>query len=209
MKLLIFGSTGLVGRHLLSQALADERISAVTAPARRVVMEHPKLVSPVIDFERLPKDETWWQADALICALGTTMRNAGSEDAFLQIDYDYPIAIARLAHAHHTPTFVLTSAIGANLNSRFFYNRVKGEVERALEQIGFDSLTFVRPGLIGGDREVIRPWEAFAGYLLKLFGPLFPRRWRLNPAKNIARALLEAAIASKPGRHVVPAEDLV
>jgi len=141
MHLLLLGATGLVGRHVLSQALATSRVTSVTAPVRRALqVAHATLHAPVVDFDALPADAAWWHADAVICALGTTMRVAGSEDAFRRVDHDYPLAAARLAHRHGTSTFVLNSAMGADRGSRFFYNRVKGEVEHDLADVGFASL---------------------------------------------------------------------
>src|SRR5690606_14230721 len=144
--------------------------------------------NPQIDFDDLPADAIWWQTDAVVCTLGTTMRAAGSPAAFRRVDYDYPMAVARLARAHGTPTYVLNSAIGANPASRIFYNRVKGELERDLAEVGFDSLTHVRPGVIGGQREEFRLGERAMVQGLRLMGPLMPRRWRLNPAQCIAQA---------------------
>src|SRR3954453_780746 len=159
MKLLVLGGTGLVGRHVLELALADARINAVVAPVRRPLPANPKLLSPIVDFERLPEDADWWRADAAISALGTTIRTAGSQRAFRRVDHDHPLAVARLARLRGTPTFVLNSALGADPSSRFFYNRVKGELEQDLGKVGFPSLTFVRPGLIGGKRDEVRPAE--------------------------------------------------
>ena len=206
MKLLLLGATGLVGRHVLTSALADPRVESVVAPTRRALAAHPKLRSPQVDFDHLPPHADWWQADAVICALGTTMRTAGSEEAFRRVDFGYPLTIARLARAHGTPTYVLNSAIGADARSRFFYNRVKGELEQALAGQGFESLTFVRPGLIGGHREEFRLGERIMLMGLTLTNPLLPRHWRLNPAPKIANALLEAAIGPTPGVHVVGSE---
>ncbi|WP_377035795.1 hypothetical protein [Microvirga sp. GCM10011540] len=129
---------------------AHIRIDAVVAPVRRPLPAHPKLLAPRVDFERLPEDAGWWQADAVVCTLGTTIRTAGSQEAFRRVDRDYPLAVARLSREHGAETFALNSAIGADPSSRFFYNRVKGERERDLAGLGFRSLTFVRPGLIGG-----------------------------------------------------------
>src|SRR3954454_8412844 len=97
MKLLLVGATGLVGRQVLDLALADARVEAVVAPTRRPLPDQPKLLAPAVDFARLPEDADWWRADATICALGTTMRVAGSKDAFRRVDYDYPLAGARIA----------------------------------------------------------------------------------------------------------------
>ncbi len=208
VKLLLVGATGLVGRYVLNLALGDPRVSTVVAPTRRLLSAHPKLSNPQIDFDKLPTDADWWQADAVVCTLGTTMRAAGSKAAFRRVDYDYPMAVARLAHTKGTPTYALNSAIGANSESRFFYNRVKGELERDLAGVGFDSLTFVRPGVIGGQREEYRSGERAMVLALTLMGPLMPRRWRLNPAQRIAQALLEAALNANPGVHVVTSERL-
>ncbi|WP_459570184.1 Rossmann-fold NAD(P)-binding domain-containing protein [Cupriavidus sp. 8B] len=209
MKLLLVGTTGLVGRHVLDLALADPRVGAVVAPTRRALPEHPKLLAPRVDFDRLPQGADWWQADAVICTLGTTMRAAGSQAAFRRVDHDYPLAVARLARERGTPTYVLNSAIGADASSRFFYNRVKGELEQDLAGKGFESLTFVRPGVIGGNRDEFRLGERGLVLGLKLAAPLLPRRWRLNPARQIARALLEAAVRPEPGVHVVTSDRLV
>ena len=209
MKLILVGATGLVGGHVLAQAQAEPAVEAIVAPARRALPRHPKLQAPLVDYETLPDDAPWWRADAVVCTLGTTLRQAGSQAAFRRVDHDYPLAVARLARRHGTPAFVLNSALGADAGSRFFYNRVKGELEAALAQLGFDSLTFVRPGLIGGERTESRPAERASLVALRLFDPLLPARWRINPAERIAAALLQAALARPPGVHVIAAETMV
>lgn len=208
MRLLLVGATGLVGRHVLDLALADRRIGAVAAPTRRPLPDRPKLLAPMIDFGRLPERAEWWRADAVICALGTTMRKAGSEEAFRRVDHDYPLAVAHLAREHGTPAFVLGSAVGASPSSRFFYNRVKGELERDLVGLGFPSLTVVRPGLIGGERDETRPAERIGAAILGLLGPVLPRGWRINPAGRIAQAMIDAALEARPGQHIVGSAQL-
>ncbi|WP_332858738.1 NAD-dependent dehydratase [Janthinobacterium svalbardensis] len=208
MKLLLVGATGLVGREVLRLALSDARVTAIVAPVRKPLPAHVKLEAPLVDFDRLPPDAPWWQMDAVICTLGTTMKVAGTRQAFLRVDHDYPLAVARLALAAGARTYALNSAAGANAGSRIFYNRVKGELERDLEQLGFASLTYVRPGLIGGERDVARAGEGAALRLLRALGPVLPRRWRINPAPRIAQALLDAALAGAPGVHVVSSEQL-
>ena len=209
MKLLIVGATGLVGRHVLEKALSNPEIESIVAPGRRALPAHPKLISPVVDFDHLPEREDWWKADAVICTLGTTIKMAGSQAAFRRVDHDYVIEAARIARQHGIPTFVLTSAIGADVDSRFFYNRVKGEVEKDLAGFGFTSLTFVRPGLIGGKRDQARPLETVLGMAKAILDPVLPKRLKTNPADKIADKLLEATIFPKPGHHVVPSEEIV
>lgn len=208
MKLLLVGATGLVGRNILDLALADTRVSNIVAPVRKVITPHVKLQAPVVDFEALPEDVSWWKADAVICALGTTMKTAGSREAFRRVDYDYPLMIARMAQKFGVPTYVLNSAMGANPASMFFYNRIKGQVERDLGEMHFRSLTIVRPGLIGGEREEFRAAEVITKPLMKLLGPVLPKSARINPAPVIARKMLEAAIAATPGKHFITSAEL-
>ncbi|WP_175831243.1 NAD(P)H-binding protein [Burkholderia cenocepacia] len=209
MKLLLVGATGLVGRHVLEVALADARVDQVIVLARRPLSPHPKMRALEVDFDHLPDTADWWHADAVICTLGTTMRAAGSQAAFRRVDHDYPLAVARLAHRHGTPTYVLNSALGADAGSRIFYNRVKGEVEQALAGVGFDSLTYVRPGLIGGSRDEFRFGERLFVFALSAVAPVLPAKWRVNPAPRIARALLDAAIDARLGVQVVASDQLV
>ena len=208
MKLLLLGATGLVGSHVLDLASADQRIDEVIAPVRRPLPERPGLTAPKVDFENLPDDAPWLRADAVICALGTTMKKAGSREAFGRVDHHYPLQAARLAYRHGTPTFVLNSAMGADPHSRYFYNRVKGELERDLRQAGFESLTFVRPGLISGEREEFRLAERVAEVALKAAAPVLPRKWRVNPAQHIALAMLEAAVEGRAGERTVESREL-
>ena len=204
MKLLIAGASGLVGGHLLRQALDDARVEAVVAPVRRALPVHPKLHAPVVDFDALPATAGWWRVDAVACALGTTMKAVGgSREAFMRVDHGYPLALARIARAHGVPAWVLNSAMGADADSRFFYNRVKGELERDLRGLGFPSLTLVRPGLIGGVRTDSRGGERAALHVLGVLRPVLPRAWRINPAARVAAAMLEAALAATPGEAVV------
>ena len=209
MRLILAGATGLVGRHVLARALADPRVTHVVAPTRRPLPAHPNLDAPLVDFDALPADAAWWRADAVICALGTTMKTAGSRDAFRRVDHDYPLAIADLARRHGTPVYVLNSAMGADAQSRVFYNRVKGDLESALRTRGFASLTLVRPGLIGGDRDERRLGETLATHVLRTLHPLLPTKWRINPAERIADALLDAALDPPAGVHVVASDALV
>lgn len=209
--LLIAGATGLVGSHALRLALEDARIQRVIAPTRRSLPVHPKLLNPIEDFAHLPPLAPWWRVDGVVCALGTTMAKAGSKAAFEAVDLDMPLAVARLALRQGAQAFALNSALGADPNSRVFYSRVKGELEqslRALKNPGFTSLTFVRPGLIGGKRPELRRGESLAIMATRLLSPLLPRRYRLVPAERIAHHLVEAALAAAPGVTVLESEQL-
>ncbi len=209
-RLLILGATGQVGRHLLRLALAHERITAVTAPTRRPLEPHPRLLNPVVDYRALPPDAPWWAADAAACALGTTLRQAGSREAFREVDHGHVLAAARLARAAGTPAFLLVSSMGADARSRAFYLRVKGETEADLRALGFASLTLVRPGMMdpGTARHDSRPAESLALRVMRAADPLLPRRWRPVPTEQVAAALLAQALAPPPGVQVIESERL-
>lgn len=209
MKILILGASGLVGSFLLKQALNHPHISMVVAPSRKPLPLHPKLVCPLVSFESLPPTEDWWHVDAIICALGTTIKKAQSKDAFYRVDHDYPLLAAQMGQNNGVKTFVLNSAAGANLDSPIFYNKVKGEVENDLIKMNFHSLTIARPGLIGGDRKESRPGEYFAKCITKALQPILPKKFHLNEPKIIAAKMLEAALLAKPGVHILSSESFV
>jgi uncharacterized protein YbjT (DUF2867 family) len=209
LTLILVGATGLVGSHVLGLALDNPHVGRIIAPTRRPLPAHNKLHAPLVDYENLQIQCDLWRADAVICTLGTTIGIAGSPEAFHHVDYDYPLLVANVAHAAGTPVYVLNSATGAHVNSRFFYNRVKGELERDMAHVGFKSLTFVRPGLIDGHRNEFRLGERFLAGTLKLIGWLLPKGWRLNPAPKIAQALLDAALSPQPGIHIVKSDQLI
>ena len=206
--LLIAGATGLVGRIVLDKALGDARVTQVVALTRRPLPAHPRLANPLVDYEALPPKADWWRCDAVICALGTTRAKAGSAEAFYRVDHDYPLMAATHARAHGAKAFALVSAIGADAGSRLLYNRTKGEVEASIGALDYPSYTIVRPGLIGGKRDEFRLAERVSDAILTVLGPVLPRQWRISPAENIAAALIEAALETRPGRHIVSAAAL-
>lgn len=209
MNILHVGATGLVGKLVLARLLDEPRVTQVIAPTRRSLdIVHPKLLNLVVDFDALPKYAPWWAVDAVICTLGTTMKLAGSEAAFRRVDHDYPLQVAQLAHQHGARAYALNSAMGADVQSSVFYNRVKGELESALGQVGYRSLVLVRPGVIDGERSESRPGEAAALAVSRLLRPLLPRKWRPSRAPRIAQALIDAALDAPPGRHSVEAAEL-
>jgi uncharacterized protein YbjT (DUF2867 family) len=152
-----------------------------------------------VDFDELHSHQDWFQVDWVFCALGTTMRAAGSQEAFRRVDYEYPLAIAKLALSGGASHFLLVSAIGANPRSHFFYNRVKGELEEAVRALRYRSLTIARPSLLLGKREEWRLGEEIA----KRLGWVLPPRWRPVHASQVAAALLHAARAAIPGVQVL------
>jgi uncharacterized protein YbjT (DUF2867 family) len=207
--LMLLGATGLVGQSVLQQALASPSVRGVVAPTRRALPPHAKLVNPVVDFDALPEGAPWWAVDAVICALGTTIKKAGSQAAFYKVDHDHPLQVGKLALRLGARAYALNSALGADAGSRVFYSRTKGELERDLTALGFPSLTIVRPGLIGGERAESRPAEQLGVKVSEWLRPLLPARYRVVPAERIAFHLLQAALAEKPGLQMVMSEDIL
>jgi uncharacterized protein YbjT (DUF2867 family) len=209
MRLLILGTTGLVGSSTLKLAVASPEISEVVAPTRTPLASQNKLVNPVDScLEGLAQSMENWNVDAVICALGTTKAKAGSEEAFRHVDYELPLVFARACHAAGVETFALVSAIGASASSMFFYARTKGELEREIQQIGFRSLTICRPSMIAGTRNEPRAAEGFALALSRVLAPVLPKKFHVNPASVIAASLLHSVLAARPGFRLIFAEEL-
>ena len=209
MNILHVGASGLVGKLVLPRLLAAPQVARVVAPTRRPLgIDHPRLSNPVVDFDALPEDADWWAVDAVVCTLGTTIADAGSQAAFIRVDHDYPLQVARLARRHGAKAYALNSAMGADARSSIFYNRVKGELEDALATLGYPSLALVRPGLIDGERSQSRPGERAALAASRLLRPLLPMKWRPSRADRIAQALVDAALDPPPGRSVIEAGQL-
>jgi uncharacterized protein YbjT (DUF2867 family) len=163
---LVAGATGLVGQEILATLLADKSYSAVHCVGRRALAQkHPKLTSHVVDLAAL---QGLPQVDDCFIALGTTIKVAGSQEAFRAIDLQAVEAVALAAKASGATKLGVVSAMGANSHSSVFYNRIKGEMELSLARMGFKSLVIARPSLIDGDRSAT--WQQ-AGRIRRRHGP--------------------------------------
>ena len=205
---LLAGATGLIGRALLSLLLNGESYHRVTVVARgpmRGIDAHPKLDWTTVDFGRLP--EPFPVVDDVYIALGTTIKVAGSEAAFRRVDFDAVLATARLARAAGARRVIVVSALGADAGSSVFYNRVKGEMERAVAALGYETVVFARPSLLVGDRGALgQPVRAGERWALRLLRPvlgLVPAGLRPIDAGDVARAMLRAAIEAEPGLRIL------
>jgi uncharacterized protein YbjT (DUF2867 family) len=191
---LVAGATGLVGRALLARLCADGGVDRVHALVRRPLeFEADKLHVHVTGLDRLP---ALTRLDEAYLALGTTIRVAGSREAFRAVDHDANLAVARAALAAGARRIGLVSAMGADPASRVFYNRVKGELEDALSALPLDALVIARPSLLLGDRDRLgqprRRGEHLATGLDRWLRPLIPARYRGIAAEDVASALATA-----------------
>lgn len=209
---LVLGATGLVGGHCLDLLLADAAYARVVAPVRRPSgRTDAGLEERVVDFDRLEDDVDAFRVDDVFCCLGTTIRAAGSREAFRRVDHDYVAAAARLAANGGARQFLLVTALGADADSRIFYNRVKGEAEQAVRALPFRRVVLVRPSLLLGDRDERRPGEevgkAVMGALAPLMvGPL--RKYRAIAGCDVARAMVRLAKEATPETRVVESDEL-
>lgn len=206
---LIIGATGLVG-NLLTHQLVDSPIyEKVKVLVRKSLpWQHPRLQEVQFDFDHPNGLVT--QADDIFCCLGTTIKKAGSQEAFKKVDYQYPLDIARLSLANGASQFAIVTAMGADSKSMFFYNRVKGNVERDLAALNFPSLLIFRPSLLMGSRrqEDSRLAERVAERVMGLLNPLIPDKYKGIQAAKVANAMLTTAQQGLTGRHVFESDDL-
>ena len=191
-RVAVAGATGLVGRCLVEQLCADPGVAVVHALVRRALpVSHPKLQVHVVDFTALPALPA---LDEVYLSLGTTIKIAGSQEAFRAVDLDANLAVARAAQAAGARRAGLVSAMGAAAHAKLFYSRVKGELEEALAALHFDTLVIAQPSMLRGDRaalgQPVRPAEQWAERMGRLLGPILSRRVRAIPAADVAAALV-------------------
>ena len=204
--LLLIGATGLVGQELVAQALAHPNVGKVVALTRKPITPHPKLLNQVIDFDDVPEQAPWWQADAVICTLGTTIKVAKTAEKFRFVDYTLVTQFAALAAQHTVPCFVLNSAMMANAKAKSLYLRTKGEAEQAVKNAGIPSVVIARPGLLDGAREEFRFGEEIGLMASRLINPVLPKRLRSVKIEKLAKVMLKEALKAEEGVKVLESE---
>jgi len=202
--ILIFGSSGLVGTELLTLASQSDNITSITVVNRRAVSlpadieASAKVSEKIIDFENLESCDVFSQVDHVFCCLGTTMKIAGSKENFNQIDHELPVRIARLAADNGVKSLVVVSALGADPDSRVFYNQTKGRMEQDILTIKKElNVTFLRPSLLIGPRKEFRLGEKMGERLFKytsfaFVGPL--KKYSPNYSHDVAAVMLNLAL---------------
>jgi uncharacterized protein YbjT (DUF2867 family) len=201
------GATGLVGGECLKQLLASRRYGRVVVVSRRPLesdARHRKLETVVTGFDRLDELAVQLAGDHVFCALGTTIRKAGSQSRFRVVDHDYPLRLAEITRKQGARHFSLVSALGASRGSPFFYSRVKGELEDDLRGMGWPSLAILRPSVIAGERPESRPIERLSERLLRFA----PATWRPVAASDIAAAMIATALREPPGLTIIESRNI-
>lgn len=208
-KALIAGSTGLIGSQLLQLLLNDDYYDRVKAISRKPLeITHPKLENIVLDFDRLAEHHDKLKADDVFCCLGTTIKKVKTKEKFRKVDFDYPVELAKLTKTNGAEQYLLVSALGADKNSKIFYNQVKGEVEEAIGHVGFKSYHIFRPSLLMGDRNESRSGEEAGKVFFKYFGFLVPVKYKGIDSIKVARAMQQLAAKHPQGMHIHESKEL-
>jgi len=200
--ILLAGASGLIGRSVLERLL--EQKFTVIAPTRSTLGVHSSLLQEIsLDA---PAKAFGNALGAAICCLGTTLKRAGSQAAFLKVDRDLTLRLASAARSGGARQLILVSSVGAAAQSRNFYLRAKGEIEQSAGKLGFDRVDFLQPSLLLGSRTELRVGERFGQRLAAFYNPLLLgplKHYRAIAADTVARAAVSLLYASPPGiyRH--------
>lgn len=201
---IVIGGSGLIGNLLIEALLRDEAYSSVRALVRKpLAIQHPKLTNLVLRFDDENALQIALTGDVVFCCVGTTIKKAGSQAAFRAVDRELPLKCAAVAHKNGVAHFQLVSAVGAKASSSNFYLRTKGETENGLREIGFESLYFLRPSFLIGNRSEVRIGEQFAALVAPVMRFLLPKKYRPVKAATVARKMIELDKNPQPGVHAI------
>jgi uncharacterized protein YbjT (DUF2867 family) len=208
MKAAIVGATGFIGNYLIDLLKEDAAVESVQVLARKALQLPSKFDVVVTDMANPQLSKP---VDVAFCALGTTMAVAGSKAAFFHVDHDLVLAFAKEAKAKGAHTFVLVSSLGADASSSNYYLKVKGEVERDVSNLGFQSVIIVRPSLLLGERKDVRVGELIGKGVMALLGPLMLGpllKYRGIQGKTVAKAMLRLSKENLMGVHILDSDKL-
>ncbi len=232
---IILGASGLVGTEVLKQLLVDMDISegfkpthstsTVSAPKgldpsfekikffvrKAISITHPKLEQIIVDFDTIGNYSDSIKGDVVFCCIGTTIATAGSKEAFIKVDYTYPLEFAKIAKQNGVENFLLISSIGADKAASNFYLKVKGDIELALEKLNFESLIIVRPSMLLGDRKESRFAESIGKIFMKLFSFVFIgklKKYKAIQASAVAKAMIQLSKMKMRGSTIFLSDEL-
>jgi uncharacterized protein YbjT (DUF2867 family) len=200
---LIIGSTGLIGSTLLKQLLNNKEYSKVIAFSKRKTgVQHPKFTEEIIDFDKPESYESLVKGDDFFCTIGTTIKKAGSKEAFKKVDFEYPKQFATIALKNGVKQFLIISSMGADKDSNSFYLKTKGSIEDFLKQSTFESVAVLRPSILLGNRDEFRLGEKIGGFVMKAFSFLLVgklKNYKPIESATVAEALEIIALKNTPG----------
>ncbi len=209
---LIAGATGMVGQMLLNTILESEHYQNVIAIVRHPLKSnHPKLINQVIDFEQLPEFTTEQHVDDVFCCLGTTIKKAGSQEAFTKVDYTYVVNLATWTQNNHCQQFAVISSVGATSETSNFYLRTKGNMESSISHLTIPAIHIFRPSLLLGQRNEFRLGEKMADITMRFFNPLMKgrlRKYKAIEADKVAQAMHNKAQSGQNGLLIYEGADI-
>lgn len=212
MKIILAGASGLIGSNLLKDLLQMPEIDKILlVQRRRLQIENPKVEQLIVDFSAIQLQKLNEDYDVAFCCLGTTIKKAGSEEEFMNVDLHAVNHLAEFAAKNNCLKFIVVSAMGADQKSMIFYNRVKGEMENEIQQHGLDSVVILRPSLLLGDRQESRPGEKLAIllspiYSVLLVGPL--SKYRPVQSSLVAEKMIQLAMMHTPRLLIVENQEI-
>ena len=210
---IVIGSTGLVGGYLISTLAKSTSFEKVIALVRRPYFEHYENVEEVVlDFNKKDPFGSLKKADHVFCCLGSTIRKAGSKKEFRFVDFDLPVLFAKWAKENNCDTFSLVSSIGADSNSKIFYNKTKGEAEEEIRNLSFSKTQIFRPSLILGKRSEFRPGELLGKGVFTLLSPLMVgtlKKYKAIHARDIAQGMVGHLSKNQYGVNVVESDEIM
>ena len=196
-KAVLVGCTGLVGKQLMYKLIESQHYDVVIVLVRaELPIKHSKIKQLIVDFDKLSDFKDQLVADDFFCCLGTTMKKAGSKEAFYKVDYTYCYEFGKIASYNHAKSFNLVSAIGSDSNSKIFYSKVKGQLEQDLEKLNLTTFNIFQPSFLLSNRTEFRLGEKLGAYIASLFSALFIgslRKYKPIHAAQVANAILKAA----------------
>lgn len=211
-KALILGATGLIGSHLVNELIENGQYKEIILLARRKTdHDHPGVKTKIIDFNRMEDHFNEFKDKDVFWCLGTTRKKAGSKEAFQRVDYEYPLSAAQLTAREGGKKFFLVSAMGADKDSPFFYNRVKGNLEEDIKSLPIPSIYIFRPSLLIGDREEFRFGEKMAEWLFKPLNPLLRGKmlkYKPIKAQKVAKVMTSLAKKEVKGIHILESDSM-
>ena len=205
---LIAGATGLIGGQLLTLLLASDRYTKVIAFTRHELPGHPKLIQLNIDGEKMDALDSGSPVDDVFCCLGTTMAKAHTKEKFYHVDFTLPYSLAKNSLQHGAKQYLLVSSLGANKKSSIYYNQVKGAIEEAISNVGFETVHIFRPSLLLGPRVEKRSGEDAAKIFYRIFGFLIPAKYMAIDSLKVAKAMVHFASQHQGGNFIHESTEL-
>lgn len=211
-RAVVVGATGMVGQEVVRRLLDDEEYGHVVTLARRKLnLSHEKLEQLIIDFEDMDEIQDYLRGSIVFCLLGTTMKRAGSQEAFRKVDYDYPLKLGQLAQEAGAGSYLIVTATGSNARSKIFYSRVKGQLEEELQRIPFERLHILRPSLLLGERSEFRLGERMATMLAPIFSIFLVgslKKYKPIHASTIATSMIALSKEQREGVFIHESDEI-